>query len=113
MSYEISSEIAPEKIPNRDEVLAVFKRYVKDFKVVYDQFDQYGPVLLDIEVLTDVLGETIQYQYMRAGNFSGQPVRSETTIHKVYYKDGIPQTGYNLTRYNTDTREWEEQNKPE
>ncbi|MEN9613797.1 MAG: hypothetical protein RLZZ347_104 [Candidatus Parcubacteria bacterium] len=114
MSYEAQSVLAVEKIPTREEVMRIFAGYVGDraSTIAYEQFDQYGPVLLDVEVAGSGPGESIQYQYMRKGEFSGQPTRSETTIHVVFYKDGIPGGGYNLARYNEETRNWEEQNKP-
>lgn len=107
-----SSEMPIEKIPTREEVIQIFERYATDYRIVYEQFDQYGPVLLYIEVSGDKPGETVQYQYMRKGNFSGQPERSATTMHIVYYKDGVPTGGYNIACYIDETGQWEEQNKP-
>jgi hypothetical protein len=49
---------------------------------------------------------------MRKGNFSGEPQRSATTIHILFYKDGVPTTGYNLLEYDDETREWKELNNP-
>lgn len=112
MTYETKPESGIEKIPRRDDVIKVFEQYVTGFKVVYEQFDQYGPALLDVEVAGEEIHETIRYCYMRKGDFSGQPARSKTTIHVVFCANGVEIGGYNLTEYNYDTLRWEEQNKP-
>ncbi len=94
MNPQNTFEKGPEKIPTRDEVLETVHGLIgeRDSTIVFEDPDEQGPILLDVEIKGEKPGETIQYQYMRKGKFPGQPERSKTEILKTYYKDG--EVGY-------------------
>ena len=50
--------------------------------------------------------ETAEYQYMRKGIFPNHNESLETTIHVVYFENGIPVGGHDIANYNSETGEW-------
>ena len=43
---------------------------------------------------------------MRKGIFSNHNESLETTIHVVYFENGIPVGGHDIANYNSETGEW-------
>jgi hypothetical protein len=87
-----------EHIPTLEEVHLVFKELAKkEYKETRQREDEKGLYLLEIVVPGDSENETIEYAYMRKGQYKeGQS--SATEIHVTYYDDGMPISGTSAAR---------------
>ena len=87
------AEKAPERIPERTEVLEVISRFCENPAIVRELSDDLGLYLLEVKVLGENPGEIVQYEYRRQGVFPDHNESTETVIHKVYYENGMPVGG--------------------
>ena len=62
-------EKGPERIPTREEVLDIIRRFEANAKVSRELLDEKGLYLLEAQIEGPELGETVQYEYMRKGRF--------------------------------------------
>ena len=95
-----------ERIPAREEILDIIGRHEEKYTVGRELFDEKGLYLLEIKVEGKETTETTEYQYMRKGIFSNHNESLETTIHVVYFENGIPVGGHDIANYNSETGEW-------
>jgi hypothetical protein len=101
-------EKGPERIPNKEEVMEVIGRHAEGASIVRELSDEQGLYLLEAKVESKEPGETIQYEYMRKGEFADGNKSASSVIHIVYYMDGIPAGGHSVAEYNPVAGEWEE-----
>ena len=98
-----------ERIPTREEILDIIGRHAEKYTVGRELFDGKGLYLLEIKVEVKEAGETIEYQYIRKGEFPNKVASLGTTINVLYFdKDGIPCTSNTIAVYNNQTEEWED-----
>ena len=95
-----------ERIPTREEILDVIGRHAEKYTVGRELFDEKGLYLFEIKVEGKETTEITEYQYMRKGIFPNHNESLETTIHVVYFENGIPVGGHDIANYNSETGEW-------
>jgi hypothetical protein len=101
-------ETAPEFIPTKEEVLGVIKRHAENASFVRELSDSSGLYLLEAKAGGERSGEFIEYLYLRKGEFPNQNATAATHINVVYYEDGVPVGGSNISNYNEQTGQWED-----
>ena len=95
-----------ERIPTREEILDIIVRHEEKYTVGRELFDEKGLYLLEIKVEVKEAGETIEYQYIRKGEFPNKVASLGTTINILYFENGIPVGGHDIANYNSETGEW-------
>jgi len=94
-----SPKIGLEHVPTLEEVQAVFQELTGGrYEEVRRAEDEKGLYLLDVKIAGKSEGESIGYEYMRAGRYP-EGEASETQIHIVYYKDELPVGGTSAAKY--------------
>lgn len=109
MMPESGSEESPERILTLEKVVEKILAYAENARIVRSLYDGKGLYVLEMEIEGKEPGETIQYEYMRKGRFPNNMEASETAVHLMYYKDGIPEGGKKIAVYNSETGEWKEE----
>ena len=95
-----------ERIPTREEILDVIGRHAERYEIRQELYDENGPCLIEAE--GEKAGETVEYQYIRKGEFPSGYVSSGTTINVLYFdKEGISCTSDTIAIYNHQTGEWQ------
>ena len=102
---QAQAEKGPERIPSREEVLAIIGRFAEGAVVVKERSDEQGLYLLEAEVKGEKPGETTEYSYMRKGEF-GNNSSQATKVNAVFYADGMPISGDSLAICDPETGEW-------
>ena len=103
-----SFETGPELIPTREEVLEIMRRYDEKAVLVRELSDSLGIYLLEAKAGGKKSGEFNEYLYLRKGEFPNQNATAATHINVVYYEDGVPVGGSNISNYNEQTGQWED-----
>lgn len=102
-------EQGSERIPTKEEVLDIIGRHAERYKLKQELFDENGPYLIEAE--GEKAGETVEYQYIRKGEFPSGYASSGTTINVLYFdfdKEGTPCTSDTIAIYNHQTGEWQD-----
>jgi hypothetical protein len=87
---ETKFETKLEHIPTSEEIHKIFRKLIKgEYKEVREIGDEQGPYILEIAIPGEKEGETIQYEYMRKGEYK-EGASLSTEIYIVYYENGIP-----------------------
>jgi hypothetical protein len=102
-----SPESAPERVFEKHEVLEVMAQYAEGVEVKREKSDSIGLYLLEATI-PDSEGGTIEFNYMRKGQYP-EGLAQNTYIHKIFYDaDGVPCGGTSVASYNETTRQWED-----
>lgn len=99
-------EQGQERIPTKEEILEIIKRFKENTELVRELSDEKGLFLLETKIEGNKPAEVTQYEYMRQGRFPGYGQSSETAIHVVYYEGEIPTNGHKVAVYNPESGEW-------
>ena len=102
-----SIEQIPERIPTKAEVTEVISRFAENPDFIRELSDEQGLYLLEMKVEGKKPGETIEYQYIRKGEFPNKVASSATEIHILYCQDGVPSSSNLVAVYKSETGEWE------
>jgi len=97
-----------EHIPTKEEILNVIGRHAESYIVGRELSDEKGLYLFEVKIEGGKAGETTEYQYMRKGTFPNHNESLETTIHVIYFENGIPAGGHDIANYNSETGEWKD-----
>lgn len=92
-------EKAPERFPDKTEVMEVIGRLAENARITRELSDEKGLYLLEAEVPGEKEGEVIEYGYLRKGDSPGHKNAAETAIHLTYYQDGMPIHGYKVMAF--------------
>ena len=99
-------EQGKERIPTMEEISDIIERHAERYELKQVLYDENGPYLIEAE--GEKAGETVEYQYIRKGEFPSGYVSSGTTINVLYFdKEGIPCTSDTIAIYNHQTGEWQ------
>ncbi|TSC83257.1 MAG: hypothetical protein G01um101419_87 [Parcubacteria group bacterium Gr01-1014_19] len=99
-SFPNPAESSAERVPTSEEVYSVLQELTeKEYIAVRKLEDEKGVYLLEVTVLGEEDGETVEYSYMRKGIHSKKMQSSQSAIHVTYYKDGFPISGTSAARF--------------
>lgn len=104
------NEMGPERIPTREEVMDIISRTIEgaeNAEVLREISDADGLSLLDLRVLGEGEGETIEVLYTRKGILPNGVPTTITSIDVSYYLNGRIHDGDTIARLNDATGEWE------
>ncbi|MEK7173252.1 MAG: hypothetical protein AAB723_02965 [Patescibacteria group bacterium] len=91
-----SFEAEPEHIPTLEEVRLALHGLKelkgKQYEETFRREDEKGLYLLEVVILGEKGGETIELRYMRKGEYPKGSTLT-TGIHVVYYENNIPVSG--------------------
>ena len=101
-------EKGPERILTRDQVLERISALSENHEIRRELYDQKGIYLVEAVIPGEKEGETVEYMYIRKGEFVSKHKEAKTTIYKTYFdKDGMPQSGETIATYDEETGVWE------
>jgi len=110
METESPFEKGPERIPTREEVMAIILRVEREVIFVRELRDVDGELyLLEVRTPDKSPGEYSEYLYVRKRRSPGWPdgtISTGTVILVTFYKNDIPCGGNNIADYNPETGEW-------
>ncbi|HBM45532.1 MAG: hypothetical protein UT05_C0010G0036 [Parcubacteria group bacterium GW2011_GWF2_38_76] len=100
-----------EHIPSKEEVLGVIGKYIEgDIKPSRELSDENGVYLIEVTIPDQDpanMGGTVEYLYIRKGEYGNNIASLTTEVHVVYYDtDGIPCGGDQKDIFNGE--EWKE-----
>lgn len=93
-----TNEDSAEKFPNEREVLNEFDEIIGgDYEIFRSHEDEEGIYILEVRT-TDEMGDTVQYNYIRAGSYS-EGSSTETVIDVVFFMGDVPCGGHAVKKY--------------